>query len=208
MSNRFAVLMDGGFATKRLRVMKGRGALPVGADEVVAHVLRLTHHERLESLNLFRLYYYDALPYDGKSVNPISKKKVDFSKTAVASQGLSLLDALELSPDVAVRRGVTVMSGWKLGSRAMSSLMKKQRPITAPDLEPNIRQKGVDLRIGLDMASIALKRIVGTVVLVSGDADLIPAMKFARKEGIRVYLDPMGSSNVSREMRVHADFVF
>ncbi len=47
------------------------------------------------------------------------------------------------------------------------------------------------MRIGLDIAWLSLKRIVDAVVLVTGDSDFVPAMKFARKEGIRVYLEAL-----------------
>ena len=53
-------------------------------------------------------------------------------------------------------------------------------------------QKGVDLRISLDIARLSLRSLVDAVVVVTGDSDLIPAFKFARREGIRVYLDHMG----------------
>jgi len=67
-------------------------------------------------------------------------------------------------------------------------------------------QKGVDIRIGLDIAWISLKRIVDVLVLVTGDSDFVPVMKFARKEGLRVYLETMGHP-VRRELKAHADFV-
>jgi len=35
------------------------------------------------------------------------------------------------------------------------------------------------MKIGLDMASLALKRRVSTVVVVTGDSHLIPAVKLA-----------------------------
>lgn len=60
------------------------------------------------------------------------------------------------------------------------------------------------MRIGLDIASLALKRFVSTIVLVTGDADFIPAMKLARREGLRVLLDHLGR-HVNSELRVHAD---
>ena len=64
------------------------------------------------------------------------------------------------------------------------------------------------MRIGLDIASLALKRLVSAIVLVTGDADLIPAMKLARREGLRVMLDPMGRTEVRSELKIHADRVF
>ncbi len=67
-------------------------------------------------------------------------------------------------------------------------------------------QKGVDIKIGLDLAWIALKRVVDVIVLVTGDSDFVAVMKFARKEGLKVILSPMGHS-VRRELKAHADLV-
>lgn len=71
---------------------------------------------------------------------------------------------------------------------------------------PNIQQKGVDLRIGLDIARLALREVVQAIAVVTGDSDLVPAFKFARREGVRVYLDHMGMP-VRRELNAHADIV-
>jgi len=35
---------------------------------------------------------------------------------------------------------------------------------------------------------LASKRIVDKIVLITGDSDFVPAMKFARREGLMVYL--------------------
>jgi uncharacterized LabA/DUF88 family protein len=67
-------------------------------------------------------------------------------------------------------------------------------------------QKGVDIRIGLDIAWISLKRVADVLVLVTGDSDFVPVMKFARKEGLKVYLEKMGHG-VRRELKAHADLV-
>lgn len=63
------------------------------------------------------------------------------------------------------------------------------------------------MRIGLDIASLALKPLVSTVAVVTADSDLVPAMKFARREGLRVYLDTLGEVRVRPELKVHADRV-
>jgi uncharacterized LabA/DUF88 family protein len=55
----------------------------------------------------------------------------------------------------------------------------------------DVRQKGVDMRIGLDVSSLAFKKQVEQIVLVAGDADFVPAAKQARREGIDFVLDPM-----------------
>ena len=75
---------------------------------------------------------------------------------------------------------------------------KATRPI------PALRQKGVDMRIGLDIASITLKQQANVIVLVSGDADFVPAAKFARREGVQFILDPLWQ-NISPDLFEHID---
>ena len=67
-------------------------------------------------------------------------------------------------------------------------------------------QKQVDMKIGLDIAWLSIKKIVDRIVLITGDQDFIPVMKFARKEGIIVYLNCLGHG-VSRELKIHADYI-
>ena len=57
--------------------------------------------------------------------------------------------------------------------------------------DDEIIQKGVDMRIGVDMTSLALKKQVDQIILISGDSDFVPAAKLARREGIDFVLDPM-----------------
>ena len=54
-----------------------------------------------------------------------------------------------------------------------------------------VDQKGVDMKIGLDIASLAYKKQVDQIVLVSGDSDFVAAAKLARREGIDFILDPL-----------------
>jgi uncharacterized LabA/DUF88 family protein len=70
----------------------------------------------------------------------------------------------------------------------------------------DISQKGVDMRIGMDMARLALREMVRAVVVLTGDSDFVPAFKFVRREGVKVVLDPMGH-NVRAELRQHSDIV-
>ncbi len=81
--------------------------------------------------------------------------------------------------------------------------------ITIGDLAENdvtydLTQKGVDMRIGLDIASLSHKRLVRRIVLVAADADFVPAAKFARREGIDIILDPMWWG-VSDDLFEHID---
>jgi uncharacterized LabA/DUF88 family protein len=64
----------------------------------------------------------------------------------------------------------------------------------------------VDMKLGLDVASLAFKRQVNQIVLVAGDADFVPATKLARREGIDVVLDPMGGTPAA-DLLEHVDGV-
>ena len=162
---------------------------------------------RLSTSELFRVYYYDAPPLSGAKPNPLSGAIYDFGTHPVHTQNKTLQDALAITADVAVRRGDAVFHGWKLRAQTLRDLATAARSLSAADLAPDIEQKGVDLRIGLDVASLSVKRIVEIIVLATGDSDLVPAMKFARREGLKVYLDTM-DHGVRRPLREHADFVF
>ncbi len=43
-------------------------------------------------------------------------------------------------------------------------------------------------------------------MLVAGDSDFVPAMKFARREGAQLFLAPLGHG-IKEPMREHADLV-
>ena len=174
-------------------------------DDAIEFCANLT--ERFsETYALYRIFYYDADPYDGTSRRPMSKEIVDFSETHIARQHRVLLNGLEQAPNFAVRRGETRFRGWKLGEATLRAM--KSDPTTKildRSFVPDIVQKGVDMRIDLDVAALALKRLVGAVILVTGDADMVPAMRFARREGLRTYLHTMGFAGVRPLLKAHVD---
>lgn len=59
------------------------------------------------------------------------------------------------------------------------------------DIKYDLNQKGVDIKIGLDIASLSLQKVVDQIILISGDMDFVPAAKMARRNGIDFILDPM-----------------
>lgn len=48
------------------------------------------------------------------------------------------------------------------------------------------REKGVDVKIAIDMVVGAIDDLFDTAILVSSDTDLIPAVKYVRHKGKRV----------------------
>ena len=67
-------------------------------------------------------------------------------------------------------------------------------------------QKGVDMRIGVDISSMAFKKQVNQIILIAGDSDFVPAAKLARREGIDFILDPMGN-HIPDDLFEHIDGV-
>ncbi len=84
-------------------------------------------------------------------------------------------------------------------------LQGKWQNLQNDDVSLDLRQKGVDMRIGLDIAALALKRFVNTIILVTGDSDFVPAAKLARREGIQFILDPLWQPRKVDELLEHID---
>ncbi len=194
-------MLDGGFITKKLLRKLGRFPTEVDVQTVCTRIIQSPH---LSGALLMRIFFYDAPPLQKVVINPLDGSRFDLGASRRAREATALHEALELLPDFAVRRGKLLFHGWKLGDRATKNLQAKPRPPVSRDFCPDIKQKGVDLRIGLDIAWISLKRLVDILVVVAGDADLVPAFKLARKEGVRVYLDHLGHP-VCRDLKVHVD---
>lgn len=172
MNPKFAILLDGGFVTKTLGTRNR--TFPTTAD-IVQECERIKAHSCLAGHDLLRIYYYDAPPSTSNLTNPIDGSALDLGATTVFRRSVSLLDQLEMEKDFAVRKGETVARGWKIGKAALTSMLKSPRVPTARDLQPNVQQKGVDLRIGLDIALLSLRRLANAIIVVTGDSDLCSA---------------------------------
>jgi uncharacterized LabA/DUF88 family protein len=200
---RLAILLDGEYVKKVLQHLLRRFPTP---EDVIVEVSRIRADADLSGLAIYRVFYYTAEPLAGPALNPLSGAQLIFDRTPTYARNRRLIDRIENQPDVAVRRGTLVHQGWEIGRAALRALTDgRKTSVDAGDLVPKIQQKGVDMRIGLDIASLALKRIVSTIVVVTGDSDLVPAMKLARREGVRVYLDTLGQAHVRPELKKHAD---
>lgn len=148
-----------------------------------------------ESYDLYRIFYYDCLPYEKGQRNPLTGESIDFAKTEVYKFKVDLLEALKEKRKVAVRLGVLAeKNGWVIRPGKTQALLNGKLAIgdlTGEDIQFDLRQKQVDMKIGLDIASMALKNQVEQIVLVSGDSDFVPAAKLARRAGVDFLLDPM-----------------
>ncbi|MBX3492483.1 MAG: NYN domain-containing protein [Parvibaculum sp.] len=204
MKANFAILVDGGFI--RVKLKQRNKHFPTVA-EINAEIDRIKANPALADYALLRVYYYDAPPASGVLTNPVDSAPVDLAANPNFAANLGLQQKVEMQPDFALRSGETSVHGCALGDAALRSIVEKgPRVLEARDFVPNIEQKGVDLRIGLDIARLALRGLAQVIVVVTGDSDMVPAFKFARREGVRVYLDHMGHA-VKRDLKAHVDLV-
>lgn len=89
----------------------------------------------------------------------------------------------------------------------LHALLRKQihfSDLTDDDFVYDVKQKGTDMRVGLDIASVSYKRQADQIVLVAGDSDFVPAAKLARREGVDFILDPMWSP-IAEDLHEHVD---
>ncbi len=215
-----AILVDFDFYVRRRRVhlstfLAEDEQLPLDDPEQVAtdlwnHCIRHINRERRET-DLYRILVYDCPPLSKKVFNPVSQKQLDLTQTIQFGFRTQVHKALVQKRSIALRLGsLSKIGRWVLRDE------KKQKQLLSGKIRANelheydVRfqtpQKGVDMKIGLDIASLAYKRLVDRIVLVSGDADFVPAAKLARREGIDVVLDPMGQ-HIGEDLAEHVDGV-
>lgn len=197
--SKFVILIDGAFAIYKLQANLQRFPNPTDVSTLINSI---SANRLVANLDLLRTYFYHANPANSTVTNPIDGNTTDLSKTPIYFNNKKLIQELETAEGMAVRLGETFTQGWKLGQQAVKHL--GNRGLVARDLVPDIKQKGVDLRIGLDIARLSLKGTVDAIVVVTGDSDLTPAFKFARREGVRIYLNHLGHG-VRRELKIHID---
>jgi len=194
MNPKTAILIDGGFFLKCYNRLYN-GADNHTATTIAKNICAAAIKHVPNDYDLYRIFYYDCLPLNKRIHNPISKKFIDFTETDVYRLRLELFEELKKKRKVALRLGHIKDSGnWQIYPSKIKALLKGQilfKDITDDDIFYEMRQKGIDMKIGVDIASLALKKLVNQIILISGDEDFVPASKLARREGIDFILDPL-----------------
>ena len=209
-----AILVDGGFYRKRARYLWGERTAEERARELSsyckAHLRRKSDKgQNYEPNSLYRVFYYDCEPAGRRSVyHPLRRKNVDLDKSDTQAWTTAFFDQLKQMRKFALRLGhLADHMNYNLKPEVTKALLSGKRTLdslTENDFEFNSQQKGVDMKIGVDIASLAYKKQVNQIILIAGDSDFVPAAKLARREGIDFVLDPMWS-NIREDLFEHID---
>lgn len=185
-----AVLIDGGF----LRASAKKAGFNYNNDFIENFAKCCVAQDEY----LFRIYYYDAPQFRGKVTLPVSGNETNFQSSDKWLESLAKIERF------AVRRGTIGFRGWRPKDIPIAGQALKDQ-----DFDPIFEQKGVDMRIGLDIATFSEKKAVERIILVSGDSDMIPAMKHARKAGLEVVLIQLQAPalTLTRQIQGHSDIV-
>ena len=196
-----AILVDGAFYLKRAKILFGEKTPKQRADELYLYCSRHLKDtdkdkDRDKDRELYRIFFYDCPPSKKTIYNPLTQKSINLEKSPQFAWSTDFHKTLVTKRKTALRLGELLESnaGYILKSEPTKKLLRKEITVddlTIADFSLDIAQKGVDMRIGLDIASLAQKRLVDQIVLIAGDSDFVPAAKYARREGIDFILDPM-----------------
>ncbi len=192
-----AILVDGAFYRKRAFYLYGDKTPAERAKELSLYCHRHIAEEK-EGASLYRVFYYDCPPSARNIYHPLLKRAINLSQTPDFSWATDFFNELKHQRKFALRLGrlAEEQALFNIKPDITKKLLSGRISIsdlTEKDFFLSISQKGVDMRIGVDIASLAFKKQVDRIILISGDSDFVPAAKQARREGIDFILDPMRS---------------
>lgn len=213
MKTRVAILVDGTFFIKRHLFYFNTNLSKITPKQMATNIQNhcLKHIDK-KTDELYRIFFYDCYPLSKKIHHPISKKAIDLQKSETYIFKTKLLKELIKKPCMALRLGHLDADNAEWIIRDSDKRKKflqgliNINDISDDDFTYHARQKGVDMKIGLDIASLSLKKIVQKIVLISGDSDFVPAAKLARTEGIHFILDAMGNP-IKDDLEEHIDWL-
>ncbi len=202
MTTKVNILIDGGFFTQKYKERTGRLPRANDIEAEVTPIMQALSAKTNGATNdiLFRVYYYDCRPYEGVHTKPGATKPTDFKQAPSFPIKERVLRELGQKEQFAIRLGELSFNGWR------QITVQDDSGNDVIDYSPIFHQKGVDMKVGLDMALMGLKHTCDKIVLVAGDSDFIAPIKFVRKEGLQVYLYSMGHQ-IKTKLREHCDFI-
>ena len=151
-----AILVDGGFFIRRYKYINGfnQADTPeIMAKNLVSycfkHIQKVNNYRtryNLPPTELYRVFYYDAKPFDGDSHNPISNRAFSFKNTPQYAFRNPLFEELKKQRKIALRLGFLKNSSkeWVIRAKFTKPLIKGKielAELTEQDIEFPLNQK-------------------------------------------------------------------
>ena len=143
MSIKICIMIDGGYVRA---LCKQSGKPPKDADYIEKIAKACPGKDEV----IHRIMFYDSGGFTGTAKQPVSGQIRQFTANDKWLHDLSYKDLFS------VRLGVLKFRGFVL-NRAKIPYTPGQ-PLTDADFNPDFEQKGVDMRIGIDMGVATLER--------------------------------------------------
>lgn len=221
-----AVLIDAGFFMQRVHAthrkhfkdheLTAQHIMKILWAMVQSHLYtKVSGQEKKQPIELYRIYFYDCPPLDIQTRYPLPAEpghkttpRKNFKDDPRYLLRTSLHEELRKSRKTALRLGTLVDNKqWQLTTHAMNDLIKGKREwgqLSNEDFYYDIKQKQVDIKLGMDITMLAYEKLVDVIVLVAGDSDFVPAAKHARMKGVDFILGPLRQT-VSPSLSEHID---
>lgn len=145
---------------------------------------------------MYRIFYYDCPPMTRTIRHLLTSNDIDYATMPGTKWSTDFYRYLSEKHRTALRMGELAEStaSFILRDNVLSELISGTKAVdtlSEDDFRIDVKQKGVDMRVGLDVASLAHEHYVDQIILIAGDSDFLPAIKMARKHGLDFILDPM-----------------
>ena len=222
MDIKIAFLIDGSFFLNRLQFFKRKyySSKPDLTSEQIILVIQQIIKKHLFNCpkniyqHTYRIFYYDSPPLTIKvhlsllNQGETHKRVLDFAKDKKNIQRSEFLERLKKQPKFALRLGsIKHEKQWKLKDTTLNKLLREEisfEQLSNDDFYYEMRQKGVDIKLGIDISTLAQQKLVNKIILIAGDSDFVPAAKLARIHGIDFVLDAL-HNNIDESLHEHID---
>lgn len=194
MTAQYAILIDTGFFYRNMRYRTRKNVSAKHIMEYADHLKKLKH---VDEHDLLVVYFNTGGTFEIDPNQPMSKY-IQIKNIKNPSNRKYLgnpADRNILASSYFARMRTTTLTAeqkaemnrkWEEKRRLANNMVAYQK------FAQDIHEKGVNMSVSLDLAMLALREMVFAVIVVTDNADYIPAFKFVRSMGTKVILDTLG----------------
>lgn len=198
MKPQYVIILDTDFVARKIASILKR---PVRADDFMEYIFHLRQLPYVEDYDLLLVYLND------------NNQKLEIEQ-ALADQDPQQYEKRRESYKAKnghfaklIKTGTpTIAKKMEMRERAIRKHRYHSNQMSLEEFATDLDQKGIDMEVSLDMAALAMRDNVVNMMVVTKNADFIPAFRFVRMMGVRVILDTLGNK-IHNELIENSDIV-